>query len=104
MSRTAVVQHLIGAASAFWHPAELYRDFGTSLDVGFQPIGKFGIGFLSVFMLGDRIEVHSESSRHTPVSLRLRGVGRRGEVREAASTGNMGTTVRIYLKAEADHA
>jgi HSP90 family molecular chaperone len=81
MSRNIVVRHLIAVASNFWQSAEFFRDFGPAVDAGFKPIGKFGIGFLSVFMLGDHIIVETEAAGHPRVTLRLRGLGHRGELK-----------------------
>jgi Histidine kinase-, DNA gyrase B-, and HSP90-like ATPase len=100
MTRSVVIHHLISVGSDFWHSAEFYRDFGKALDHGFRPIGKFGIGFLSVFMLGDRIEVSSECVGNPGISLRLTGLGRRGALRETPITGHYGTNVRVFLKPE----
>lgn len=98
MSRGVVTRHLIGVGSDFWHSAEFYRDFGKALDAGFRPIGRFGIGFLSVFMLGDRVEVNTEAAGSPRITLHLRGLGRRGELSESTPTGNIGTEVCITLK------
>ena len=100
MSRGVVTRHLIGIGSDFWHSAEFYRDFGKAIETGFRPIGRFGIGFLSVFMLGDRIEVNTESAGSPRITLRLRGLGRRGELSESAPTGNIGTEVCITLRSQ----
>ncbi|WP_321477895.1 ATP-binding protein [uncultured Paludibaculum sp.] len=97
MKRDVVVRHLIGVGSDFWHSAEFYRDFGKAEENGFEPIGKFGIGFLSVFMLGDYIEVETEAVGAPRVKLTLRGVGRRGHLSETPSTGNIGTEVKVRL-------
>lgn len=98
MTRNVVVRHLIGVGSDFWHSAEFFRDFGKAADFGFHPIGKFGIGFLSVFMFGDRVEVSTEALGSRRVVLRLRGLGRRGELIEGAASGYSGTEVRIVLR------
>jgi hypothetical protein len=98
MKRGVVVRHLIGVGSDYWHSVEFFRDFGKAAENGFEPIGKFGIGFLSVFMLGDLVEVETESAGATRVQLRLRGLGRRGDLRETPGTGEVGTEIRIRLK------
>lgn len=84
-------------ASDFWHSADFARDFEQARSQGFRQIGRFGIGFLSVFMLGDEIEVDTERAGSTHIRLKLRGLGRRGELRETASTGHVGTRIKIKL-------
>ena len=97
MTRSVVKNHLIAVASDFWRSAEFARDFGRVQSAGFCPIGKFGIGFLSIFMLGDYVEVETERAGSNQVLLRLRGLGRRGEIREKSATGRIGTEVRVRL-------
>lgn len=98
MTRTVVRKHLLGVGSDFWNSVDFDRDFSKAIDFGFRPIGKFGIGFLSVFMLGDEIEVETEATGNNRIHLALHGVGRRGELREASATGRAGTEIRITLK------
>jgi hypothetical protein len=98
MTRSVVRKHLVGVGSDFWNSLEFYQGFRRSLDAGFRPIGKFGIGFLSVFMLGEHVEVETESKGNNKLQLVLDGVGRRGVLRESKITGVVGTSVRITLK------
>jgi hypothetical protein len=99
MTRSVVRKHLLGVGSDFWNSVDFDRDFSKAVDFGFRPIGRFGIGFLSVFMLGDEVEVETEAVGNNRNHLMLHGVGRRGELRETATTGHAGTEVRIALKA-----
>jgi hypothetical protein len=99
MSRSVITRHLIGIASDYWHSAEFFRDYARAVAAGFRPIGRFGIGFLSVFMLGEHIVVETEGMDHR-YKLRLRGVGRRGELIEEQRAGNRGTSVSVQLSAD----
>jgi hypothetical protein len=98
MTRSVVKNHLISVASNFWASVDFARDFSRAVEAGFQPIGRFGIGFLSIFMLGDYIEVETERAGSRRVLLRLRGIGRRGELLEKMPSGRTGTEVRIHVK------
>jgi Histidine kinase-, DNA gyrase B-, and HSP90-like ATPase len=100
MTRDVVLRHLIGVGSDFWHSTEFYKQFRDAVNGDFRPIGKFGIGFLSVFMFGDEIEVETESLGSTRLLLRLHGLGRRGELRELSRTGYSGTEVRVRLRSD----
>lgn len=91
MTSATVRRYLLGVGADFWNSVEFTRDFGKAIDSGFRPIGKFGIGFLSVFMMGDHIEVRTEASGSNRVHLTLHGVGRRGELRDHPATGYIGT-------------
>jgi len=97
MTRNVVRKFLLGVGSDFWNSVDFSRDFSQAVEGGFKPIGKFGIGFLSVFMLGDRIEVETEAIGNKRILLTLHGIGRRGELREIHPTGHMGTEIRIFV-------
>jgi hypothetical protein len=101
MTRNIIRKYLVGVGSDFWGSVDFYRDFSRAVDAGFRPIGRFGIGFLSVFMLGERVEVETEAAGGNRVKLRLLGVGRRGELSESKPTGKIGTEIRIVLKSMA---
>lgn len=98
MTRSVVRRHLVGVGSDFWNSAEFHREYQQALEFGFHPIGKFGIGFLSVFMLGDTVDVDTEAAGNSRLHLTLHGVGRRGELRECAFTGAVGTEIQVALK------
>lgn len=98
MTGTVVRKHLLGVGSDFWNSLEFYSGFRKAIDAGFRPIGKFGIGFLSVFMLGDRVVVETESVGNSRLRLTLDGIGKRGELREIKETGQVGSEIQITLK------
>ncbi len=98
MTRSVLRKRLVGVGSDFWNSVEFYRDYRKAIDSGFRPIGKFGIGFLSVFMLGDHVEVETEAIGNNKLHLILDGLGKRGVLRETKLTGQAGTEVRVTLK------
>lgn len=97
MSRTVMTDYLISIASDYWD-SQFAADFPDVAEAGFDNAGKFGIGFLSCFMLGNEVEIESNRSGGDRHRLTLRGVGRRGELRQVASTGASGTNIKITLK------
>jgi len=101
MPRNIVTKHLISVASDFWNSPEFAREYGPTTSLGFKHIGRFGIGFLSVFMFGDEVEVETEARSNKRLTLHLRGLDKRGELKETPGTGVIGTSVRIKLKDEA---
>lgn len=98
MNRVVLVNYLVGVASQFWTSVDFARDFGSATERGFQPVGRFGIGFLSVFMMADDIEVVTARAGSPELCLKLRGVGHRGEITQRESSGWRGTRVRLRLK------
>lgn len=102
MTEKIIVDHLLTIASDYWE-SQFPLDFPT-LAEKFSPAGKFGIGFLSVFMLGDEISVSSQRTGSERHKLSMRGLGRRAELRKTAPEATSGTTVSIILSQEANDA
>ncbi len=94
MTRKVMTDYLISIASDYW-ASQFHSDFPGARDRGSRPAGKFGIGFLSVFMLGEDVTVGSNRDGGERYRLHLRGVGRRGELRTGPSMSGSGTAVRV---------
>jgi len=100
MTRTVMTEFLISIASNYWE-SQFANDFPGVAAGGFQHAGKFGIGFLSVFMLGDQVIVESNRVGDDRLQLSLRGVGRRGELRPLPGIGGSGTRIQVSMKPSA---
>jgi hypothetical protein len=98
MSTNVITNHLLGIASDYWHSPSFYSDYSGVMQTGFKPAGKFGIGFLSVFMAGENIEVESQRRGGAHLKMRISGVGKRGALITTPSRVSFGTTVRIELR------
>lgn len=59
MSQTLLTNELLDFGGSYWKSNKFKIDFEGIKTKGFESIGKFGIGFFSVFMLGKRISVTS---------------------------------------------
>lgn len=100
MSERVITNYLLGIASDYWHSPEFFSDYPEVSKVGFKPAGRFGIGFLSVFMVGDEVEVQSQRRGGSNLSLHLRGVGQRGSLITRPAGLRAGTTVRVKVDRE----
>jgi HSP90 family molecular chaperone len=96
MSQRVTVDHLLTIASDYWE-GQYFSDFPGGAK-SFTPTGRFGIGFLSVFMLGEEISVATERSGDSRYQLAIHGLGRRAELRRCAISGYSGSEVTITLK------
>lgn len=103
MSREVITESLLTIASDYWEK-QFHLDFPTVTSDMFRPAGKFGIGFLSVFMLGDRVTVTSCRKGENTYELTLTGLGSKGELREIAPATASGTSIKIELKSETNDA
>lgn len=59
MSENVLTGALLDFGSSFWKSTAMGREFPTLKSRGMDSIGRFGIGFFSVFMLGDVVRVTS---------------------------------------------
>lgn len=100
MTQRVMTDYLISLASDYW-TSQFAIDFPSVAARNFKNAGRFGIGFLSVFMLGPDVTVESNRSGGERSRLSLRGLGRRGELRQSAPPPGSGTAVRVKLKAKA---
>jgi hypothetical protein len=57
MSEAVLVGSLLDFGSSFWRSAQIADEFPGLAAKGMEAIGRFGIGFFSVFMLGDCVRV-----------------------------------------------
>ncbi len=96
MSQRIITDHLLTIASDYWE-VQYFSDFPGGAS-SFTPTGRFGIGFLSVFMLGEEIWVSTERSGDSRYELSVHGLGRRAELRREANSGYSGSEIRVALK------
>jgi hypothetical protein len=59
MSREVMSGPLLDFGRSYWSSSSAREDFPGLISSGFSPTGTFGIGFFSVFMLGNRVRVSS---------------------------------------------
>lgn len=104
MSPEVLTGALLDFGVSLWSSDSFVEEFpGAGTD--FEPIGSFGIGFFSVFMWSDRVEVVSRrfdaSVEDTYVLELSHGSAGRPLLRQAREEERRmkaGTTVRLYLK------
>jgi hypothetical protein len=60
MTKAALLYGLLDFGNSFWKSALILREHPGLLSGGFRPTGQFGIGFFSVFMIADFIQIISK--------------------------------------------
>ena len=105
MSDSLLTGPFLDFGSSYWDSDLVISEHPGLLARGFQPVGKFGIGFFSVFMLGDVVRIttrpYREAQRDTRVLEFSAGVSSVPVLRFAEPSDQLpqgGTRVEILLR------
>jgi len=105
MSEQVLTGPLLDFGTSFWRSPMAMEEFPGLMSSGMHAIGRFGIGFFSVFMLGDVVRVYSrrcDKGQETARLLEFRGgTAARPILSPAGPEGapvDGGTRVEILLK------
>ena len=103
MSARVLKGALLDFGVSFWGSREMREEYPGLLGKAFESIGKYGIGFFSVFMWGDRVRVTTRRYDQATVDTRVltfdAGLNSRPILRRAQRTEQLnegGTRVRVY--------
>ncbi len=104
MSTEVLTGPFLDFGTTYWGSPLMQREFPGLLSKGFASTGKYGIGFFSVFMLGDRVQVVSRRPDEARAETRVlgfpKGVAARPLLRKAGESEiplEAGTRVRVKL-------
>jgi hypothetical protein len=105
MSPMVLTGPLIDFGNSFWKSSLAIQEFPGLAAAGMRSRGKYGIGFFSIFMLGDLVRVTSRRFDRDTQSARIlefrHGLGSRPNLRNADPKGvpiDGGTRVEVKLK------
>lgn len=97
MGKNTVTKYLLSIASDYWNSKDFTQDYPEASIKNFKPVGKYGIGFLSVFMISDNVEIETEKIGGSRLNLYIKGLGQRGYLKTNNSTGISGTKVKMRI-------
>lgn len=108
MSESVLQGPLLDFGSSYWQSELARTEHPGLISSTFEPTGKFGIGFFSVFMLGSRVRVTTRRYDRGQESARVlevvRGITHRPLLRHASSEipserlHGGGTRIRVWLE------
>lgn len=105
MSQAVLSGPFLDFGNSFWDSPLMLRELPGLISKGFNSTGKFGIGFFSVFMWGERVRVTTRLYRDALYDTRVlefygglesRPILRKSQERESIRDG--GTVVRVWIK------
>jgi hypothetical protein len=107
MSERTILKYLLDFGTSYWQSNDCIEELPDLDFEFFNPVGKFGIGFFSVFMLGRKVKVISRTSNdgknQTRVVEFLEGLDARPLLRPASveeQLGEDGTTIEVQLSSK----
>ncbi|WP_226366624.1 ATP-binding protein [Pseudonocardia sp. ICBG162] len=105
MSRSVLTDTLLDFGSSLWRSNDARSEHPGLLETGWESIGRYGIGFYAVFLLGDQVQVctnkYDEAAVDTSVLEFDHGVLVRPLLREASRQERLthgGTSVSVRLR------
>ncbi len=104
MSTAVLTGPLLDFGTSYWGSMLMQSEYPGLLSKGFEATGRYGIGFFSVFMWGERVRVttrrHEDARRDTQILEFFGGPGVRPYLRPARENEFLhdgGTRVRVWL-------
>jgi hypothetical protein len=105
MSTDVLKGPFLDFGNSYWGSHLMRKEHSSLLGRGFQSIGKYGIGFFSVFMWGDKVQVitrcYEDAQKDTHVLEFYCGTNSRPILREAQRNEYLkigGTRIRVWMK------
>jgi hypothetical protein len=109
MSQAVMTGYLLDFGRSFWSGSQVSEELPGLLSSGFEPTGRYGIGFFSVFMWSKHVRVTSrrydDAQSDTHVLEFTAGLDSRPLLRRAAAPECLhdgGTAVRVWLEKDPD--
>jgi Histidine kinase-, DNA gyrase B-, and HSP90-like ATPase len=110
MSQKVLTGPLLDFGETFWGTSLMHEELPDLESKGFSPTGLYGIGFFSVFILGDKVTVTSKKfveARGSSLTLEFnQGITSRPILREATPDEIIkdgGTIVKVWVKSNTFH-
>lgn len=103
MDKHIIQRFLTNVGRSYYRSPEFEQERASfrAADVDFDPCAQFGIGFMSCFMLGDHVVVHTRRDygpsrgKGDPLSVEINGLGGIVVIRKGKDDQPVGTTVEI---------
>jgi hypothetical protein len=103
MTESVLTGPFLDFGVSYWSSSLQLQQFSNLVSLGFQPSGKYGIGFFSIFMIGTQVEVFTKSIlTQSTLKLTFLELSRRPTLSSVHAADDpmkgVGTLVRVKLK------
>lgn len=103
MSENCIKNYLLNFGSSYWPSSLSKYEYPGLRNSGFSSIGKYGIGFFSVFMVAKTVEVFTRKKNTTPIKIDFpNGLTLSPIMSRCEFSDSLSTIVRITLKDSVD--
>ncbi|MCA6068311.1 ATP-binding protein [Chryseobacterium sp. RG1] len=101
MSKDIIEKYLLNIGNSYYNSSDFYKE-QSKWDGGFTPTSQFGIGILSCFMIGTKIEIVTKSEGGDYISCIISGIHDNFYYKQAVISDrekiiDTGTLVKVYL-------
>lgn len=104
MTPDIMINYLLDFGTSFWRSSEARRRYPNIAGKGTYLTGRFGIGFYSVFMLGQRVRITSRAYTESASQARQLsfggGIATRPIMRRVTASEDKNTTVEVEISPE----
>lgn len=101
MNKDIIEKYLLNIGNSYYNSSDFYKE-QSKWDGGFTPTSQFGIGILSCFMIGTKIEIVTKSEEGEYISCVISGIHEnfyyiQPTISDKEKIINTGTLVKVYL-------
>ncbi|WP_316749607.1 hypothetical protein [Pedobacter gandavensis] len=102
-----IIRNFLGKVGRSYYKSPEFEQLRANLqekNVDFEPCSQFGIGFMSCFMIGDRIEILTRkdyghgTAQGPPLKIEINGLGGLMIIRQGASDQPIGTSIKVFSR------
>ena len=101
MNKDIIEKYLLNIGNSYYNSSDFYKE-QSKWDGGFTPTSQFGIGILSCFMIGTKIEIVTKSDESDYISCVINGIHdnffyKSVVISDKEKIISTGTLVKVYL-------
>lgn len=106
MNKDIIEKYLLNIGNSYYNSSDFYKE-QSKWDGGFTPTSQFGIGILSCFMIGTKIEIVTKSEGGDYISCIISGIHdnfyyKQAIISDKEKITETGTLIKVYLNGKTE--